>query len=79
MTNMYTPTSRIHQDPLSCASFSAGPGKASVYRVRLLTLPVGKKAKRKCLASNGREPTEQMCSTTPWRQPLERGRESREA
>eukprot|EP00959_Pyramimonas_sp_CCMP1952_P351440 7363443-Pyramimonas_sp.AAC.1 len=35
---MYTPGSRIHQDPLSCASFSAGPENASVYRVRLLSL-----------------------------------------
>eukprot|EP00959_Pyramimonas_sp_CCMP1952_P150665 3153184-Pyramimonas_sp.AAC.1 len=31
---MYTPGSRIHQNPRSCANFRAGSGKASVYRVR---------------------------------------------
>eukprot|EP00959_Pyramimonas_sp_CCMP1952_P409531 8582532-Pyramimonas_sp.AAC.1 len=32
---MYTPGSRIHQDPRSCANFSAGSAKASVHRVRV--------------------------------------------
>eukprot|EP00959_Pyramimonas_sp_CCMP1952_P274716 5743015-Pyramimonas_sp.AAC.1 len=35
---MYPPRPHIHRDPLSCESFSAGPEKALVYRVRFPNL-----------------------------------------